>query len=82
MAAESSQPAASFVMRSTMAYGAVQCDVRAPGPPCAGAGPLYGRRAPCTGAGGSPTPEVLRRRDDAGLLDGPSARYPEVRFVD
>ncbi|MGW5445867.1 alpha/beta hydrolase family protein [Streptomyces asiaticus] len=24
----------------------------------------------------------LRRRDDAGLLDGPSAGYPEVRFVD
>ncbi|MGP3946758.1 alpha/beta hydrolase family protein [Streptomyces sp. 6N106] len=24
----------------------------------------------------------LRHRDDAGLLDGPSARYPEVRFVD
>ncbi len=23
----------------------------------------------------------LRHRDDAGLLDGPSARYPEVRFV-
>ncbi|AQW51444.1 alpha/beta hydrolase family protein [Streptomyces violaceusniger] len=24
----------------------------------------------------------LRHRDDAGLLDGPSARYPEVRFAD
>ncbi|BBJ43093.1 hypothetical protein SSPO_058110 [Streptomyces antimycoticus] len=24
----------------------------------------------------------LRHRDDAGLLDGPSARYPEVRFTD
>ncbi|MCQ8189270.1 alpha/beta hydrolase [Streptomyces rugosispiralis] len=24
----------------------------------------------------------LRHRDDGGLLDGPSARYPEVRFVD
>ncbi len=24
----------------------------------------------------------LRHRDDDGLLDGPSARYPEVRFVD
>ncbi|MEU1948836.1 alpha/beta hydrolase family protein [Streptomyces sp. NPDC059474] len=25
---------------------------------------------------------ALRHRDDAGLLDGPSARYPEVRFID
>ncbi|MFE2430417.1 hypothetical protein ACFXJ5_27170 [Streptomyces sp. NPDC059373] len=24
--------------------------------------------------------DARRRRDDHGLLDGPSARYPEVRF--